>query len=244
MPDAPPTFPLPPARFTGASRKVAVMRAFDWIQEGWALFLGAPRVWLFLGGGIVLTFAIAEFLWLHVRTGFEPSLPRSLVLGLLFFGPVVLMPTATASGLHLCRLLARGETPELVDLVSGLKLAPQALLGAGGLYLAGWLIIFGFYEVIGGPLALFLPTLAGFAFLIAIWFIPPLVAFHQLSPIAALVKGFNACLRNAGVFAVFGFTMALLHLVAVLPAGLGLIVLLPVVIGALHASYRDVFSES
>lgn len=244
MPDAPPTFPLPPARFTGASRKVAAMRAFDWIQEGWTLFLGAPRVWLFLSGGIVITFAISEFLWLHVRTGFEPSLPRNLLLGLLFFGPVVLMPIATAGGLHLCRLLGRGETPELDDLVNGLKLAPQDLFTAGSLYLAGWLIIFGFYEIVGGPLALFLPPLAGFAFLIAIWFIPPLVAFHQLSPLAALVTGFTACLRNAGVFAVFGFIMALLHFVAVLPAGLGLIVLLPVVIGALHASYRDVFSES
>lgn len=244
MTDAPPTFPLPPARFTGASRRVPVMRCFDWIQEGWTLFLGAPRVWLFLGGGVVLTFATAEFLWLHVRTGFEPSLPRNLILGLLFFGPVVLMPTATASGLHLCRLLARGATPELDDLVAGLRLEPQRLLAAGGLYLAGWLIIFGFYEIIGGPLALFLPPLAGFAFLISIWFIPPLVAFHHLTPLAALVKSFTACLRNAAVFAVFGFTMALLHFVAVLPAGLGLIVLLPVVIGALHASYRDVFSES
>lgn len=239
-----PDFPLPPGRFTGASRQVPVMRCFDWIQEGWNFFLGAPRVWLFLGGGILLTFALSEFLWLHVRTGFQPSLLRNLVLGLLFFAPVLLMPLATAGGLHLCRLLARGQTPELDDLATGLKQAPQRLLAAGGLYLVGWLIIFAFYELIDGPLALFLPTLAGFSFLIAIWFIPPLVAFHDLTPFTALVKGFTACLRNAGVFAVFGFTMAVLHLIAVLPAGLGLIVLLPVVIGALHASYRDVFSES
>ena len=245
MPDArPPDFPLPPRQFTGASRKVPAMHAFDWIQEGWTFFLGAPRVWIFLGGGILLTFALSEFLWLHVRTGFEPSLLRNIVLGLLFFGPVVLMPLATAGGLHLCRLLARGETPELDDLTTGLKQAPQRLLEAGGLYLSGWLIIFAFYEMIDGPLALFLPPLAGFSFLIAIWFIPPLVAFHDLSPISALIKGFAACAHNAGTFAVFGFTMAVLHLIAALPAGLGLIILLPVVIGALHASYRDVFSES
>lgn len=237
-------FPLAPAPFTGATRKVPVMRAFDWIQEGWQLFLAAPRVWLFLGGGIVLLFALADFLWLLVRTGFAPSLLRNLTLGLLFFGPVVLMPLATAAGLHLCRLLARGQPVELDDLLAGFRLAPRRLLGVGGLTLLGWLAIFGVYEWIHGPLALFLPTLAGFAFLLAIWFLPPLVAFHGLAPLAALGKGFAACARNTPVFAVFGFTMAILHLIAVLPAGLGLIVLLPVVIGTLHASYRDVFTES
>lgn len=239
-----PIFPLRPATFTGDSRQVPVMRAFDWIQEGWSLFLGAPRVWLFLSSGILATFALSDFIWLNVRTGFPPSLLRSIALALLFFGPVVLMPIATAGGLYLCRLLARGETPEPEDLVIGLKHAPKRLLWAGALTLAGWLLIYGFYELTHGPLALFLPTLAGFSFLLAIWFIPPLVAFHGLSPIGALNKGFAACLKNAGAFAVFGFTMALLHFVAVLPAGLGLVVLLPVVIGTLHASYRDVFSES
>ena len=244
LPGTPKDFPLAPAPFTGAARKVPVMRAFDWIQEGWLLFLGAPRVWLFLSAAILITFALTDFIWLNVRTSFDPSLLRSVVLALLFFAPVAMMPMATAAGLHLCRLLSRGDTPDLDDLVAGMKLANTPLLLSGGLYLIGWLSLFGLYEWISGPLALFLPTLAGFAFLIAVWFMPPLVAFHARSPIAALTLGFSACVKNAGVFAVFGFTMALLHFVAVLPAGLGLIVLLPVVIGTLYASYRDVFSES
>ena len=220
------------------------MRSFEWIREGWALFLGAPGVWLLLGGGIVLWFVVAEFLWLQIRTRFDPSLLRNLSLAVLLFGPVILMPAATAGGLQLCRRLARDQPAELSDLLGGIQQAPQRLLGAGLLYLAGWLIIFLFYELINGPLALFLPTLAGFLFLIAIWFVPPLVAFHNLSPFEALSRSFSACFKNAGVFVVFGLTMGLLHLVAVLPAGLGLIVLLPVMIGTLHASYRDVFPES
>lgn len=244
MPIEPPRFPLPPTRFTGAARVVPLLRAFDWIGEGWALFLGAPRVWLFLAGGILFIFAATEFVWLYVQAGFSPSLPRSVVLGLLFFSPVVLMPLGVAAGLHLCRLLARGETPELEDLGAGLALAPRPLLLAGAITLAGWLLIYALHQIIQGPLSLFLPTLAGFAFLIAIWFVPPLVAFHDQSPLLALGHGFAACTRSAGTFAVFGLTMALLHLLALLPAGLGLIVLLPVVIGALHASYRDVFIES
>src|SRR6185369_16430 len=128
----------------------------------------------------------------------------------------------------------------LDDLVAGLKYAPQRLFTTGALYLVGWLAIYAFYELIDGPLALFLPPLAGFSFLIAIWFMPPLVAFHDLSPLSALTKGFAACAHNAWVFVVFGVLMALLHFVALLPAGLGLIVLMPVAMGALHASYRDI----
>lgn len=241
---AKPVFPLSPAPFTGAARKVPQMRAFDWIQEGWTLFLGAPKVWLFLSGTILLVFGVSEFFWLNVRTSFDPSIPRNAVLALLLFGPVILMPHATAAGLHICRLLARGETPELDDLVAGFRLQPRRLLIAGGLILSGWLLIFAFYEIVQGPLALFLPTLAGFSYLLAIWFIPALVVFHELSALHALRLSFAACTKNALTFAIFGFTMAVLHLVAVLPALLGLLVLLPVVIGSLHASYRDVFSES
>jgi len=248
LPSPSSAFPLPPAPFTGAARKVPQLRAFDWIQEGWALFLGAPKVWLFLSGAILLVFAVSEFFWLKVRTSFDPSLLRNTVLALLMFGPVVLMPLATVSGLHICRLLARGEAngnaPDLDDLIAGFRLRPRQLLATGVLVLAGWLLIFAFYEIVHGPLSLFLPTLAGFSYLLAIWFIPALVAFHDLSPLNALRISFAACAKNALTFAIFGFTMAILHLVAVLPALLGLIVLLPVVIGALHASYRDVFSES
>ena len=237
-------FPLPPAPFTGATRKVPALRALDWIQEGWTLFLGAPRVWLFLGGAIVLMFAVSEFLWLNVRTSFSPSLPRSLVLALLFFGPVVLMPPATAAGLQMCRLLANGNTPDLDDLIDAFRRQPCPLFQAGMLMLGGWLIIYLFYEVIRGPLALFLPTLAGFAFLLSFWFLPALIALHGLPPFAALRAGFAACLKNALPFALFGFTMAILHFVALLPVGLGMIVLLPVVIATLYASYRDIFTES
>ena len=237
-------FPLPPGPFTGAARKVPVMRAFDWIQEGWTVFLGAPRAWLFLSGAILLTFVVSDFLWLNVRTAFAPSLFRSIALALLFFGPVVLLPVATGAGLLLSRQLTRGESPDLDDLVRAFQNTPKGLYYAGLLTLAGWLLLYALYETISGPLALFLPTLAGFAFLIAIWFIPPLVAFHGMAPLTALRISFAACAKNAGVFTVFGFTMALLHFVALLPVGLGLILLLPVVMATLHASYRDVFSES
>lgn len=241
---ATPSFPLSPAPFTGAARKVPQMRAFDWIQQGWMLFLGAPKVWLFLGGAILLVFVISEFVWLNVRTAFAPNLLRNVVLALLLFGPVVLMPLATASGLHICRILARGETPDLDDLIAGFRQRTRHLLATGGLVLGGWLLIFAFHEIVQGPLSLFLPTLAGFSYLLAIWFLPALVAFHDLSPLHALRISFFACAKNALTFAIFGFTMAVLHFVAVLPALLGLIVLLPVVIGTLHASYRDVFYES
>lgn len=239
-----PSFPLAPAEFTGAARKVPLLRAFDWIAEGWAMFLGAPKAWLVLSVGLTLGFVVSGFALLYVGASFAPSLPRTLTQIVLAFGPVALLPLCVGAGLHLCRLLANGERPEIADLVAGFALAPRPLLTAGAIYVAGWLATFAVYATVKGPLALLLSTLAGFAFLIGIWFMPPLIALHRMPPTRALVCGFAACLRSTPAFAAFAFTMAILHLLAFLPAGLGVPILLPVVIGALHASYRDVFQES
>lgn len=237
-------FPLPPGVFTGAARKVPLLRAFDWIAEGWALFLGAPKPWLLLSVGLTLGFVASGFALLYVGAAFAPSPPRLVAQVLLAFGPVALLPLCVGAGLHLCRRLASGETPDTADLAAGFALAPRALLIAGAIYVAGWLATFAVYATVKGPLALLLSTLAGFAFLIAIWFMPPLIAFHRMAPTRALLRGFAACLHSTPTFAAFAFTMAILHLLAFLPAGLGVPILLPVVIGALHASYRDVFQET
>ncbi|MDR2625015.1 MAG: hypothetical protein LBC37_01635, partial [Zoogloeaceae bacterium] len=43
-------FPLPPAAFTGASRRVETGTLFDWPRQGWAMFRAAPFRWLGMSG--------------------------------------------------------------------------------------------------------------------------------------------------------------------------------------------------
>ena len=61
-------------------------------------------------------------------------------------------------------------------------------------------------------------------------------------PFDAMKSSLGACLQNFVAFLIFGILGAVAGFVAMLPLGLGLIVLAPVMIGAAYASYLDVFA--
>jgi hypothetical protein len=48
-------FPMAPAPFTGESREVEPGACFDWLHQGWAMFLANPGVWI---GSTVLLLVI------------------------------------------------------------------------------------------------------------------------------------------------------------------------------------------
>ena len=79
--------------------------------------------------------------------------------------------------------------------------------------------------------------------LMALWFAPALVLFHDAEPIDALAFSARACARNLSSVFVVALSVYILGWVAMLPAGLGLLVLLPVLAGAQHAAYRDLFYQ-
>ena len=62
-----------------------------------------------------------------------------------------------------------------------------------------------------------------------------------MAPVEALKASFAACLRNIMPFLVYGALGLVAAIVASIPAGLGWLVLLPVVMLTLHTTYRDVF---
>ena len=43
-----PTFPIPAPAFNGASRIVPPGNAFEWLRQGWALFVTNPGMWIVL----------------------------------------------------------------------------------------------------------------------------------------------------------------------------------------------------
>lgn len=40
------TFPIPAPVFNGASHRVAVGNAIDWLKQGWTIFIANPGVWM------------------------------------------------------------------------------------------------------------------------------------------------------------------------------------------------------
>jgi uncharacterized membrane protein len=80
--------------------------------------------------------------------------------------------------------------------------------------------------------------------IMATWFAPALVFFHDMKPGAAMRASFDAGAKNWLVMVIFGIFLLVSLFFAMLPLGLGLLLLLPIFSGAVYASYRDIFVEA
>ena len=239
-------FPISAPAFNGNSRVVAPDNAFEWLKYGWALFVVNPGLWIVL---IVVLFAV--------------------MLGLCFV-PLVgtlavnfLTPIFGAGLLHASQKAANDGTLEIADLFVGFKQNTNKLLLLGMLYMAAMLIIFFIVFVLGGGnlagalvtggtagvgvalggllLAMLLSLALSVPLFMAMWFAPALVFFNNMLPHEALKASFGACLKNTVPFLVYGLVVMVLMFFAALPAGLGFLVLIPVLAGSTYASYRDIF---
>jgi len=77
----------------------------------------------------------------------------------------------------------------------------------------------------------------------AIWFAPALVVFHNLDPWPAMKQSFNGCMNNMLPFLVYGLIGVGLAIAASIPLMLGWIVLVPVSLASLYTSYCDIFED-
>lgn len=224
-------------------------RAWQWIVDGFALFLKAPLMWM------ALTVVMA-LLW--IVSFLIPA------LGPLLFN--LLSPVLFAGLMLGCRTLERGGRLEPGHLVAGFRTNTAALVTVGGVYLVGSIVILAVvWAIAGGPVLQTLlqkgaaavhaipgaargigfALLAGFVLylplLMVVWFAPILVAFHDMKPVDAMKRSLAACLVNLIAFLVYGAILLLLFMVAV-PLLIGLLVLLPVLFCSIYASYKDIFA--
>lgn len=227
-------------------RTVATGRGWDWIVEGYTLFRKQPGLWILTAVVLGVVFIVISMI---------PVL-GSLANALLF--PIF------GGGLMLaCKDLDQSGKFELADLLAGFKQKTGDLVMVGAFNLFGWIVIFfAVFTVVGGGvfmgvmrggapgagisiasmlLALLLVTGLSLPLYMATWFAPALIMLSDLAPMAALKASFFACLRNWIPFLVYGIVLFVLCLVAAIPAGLGYLVLIPVLIASVYTAYRDIF---
>jgi len=239
-------FPISAPAFTGGARTVPPGNAFEWLKQGWAMFVVNPGVWIAM---TIILFVI--FLGLMIV-----PLIGHLTANLL-------TPVLGAGLLVACRKVSDGETLEIPDLFAGFKRNSGNLVMLGVIYMLGMLAILAIVAVLGGGsvaggmmmgqpaglgvafggmlLAMLLSLALSVPLFMAIWFAPALVVFNNMQPLPALKASFDACLKNVVVFLVYGLITLVLCFFAALPLGLGFLVLVPVLAGSLYASYRDIF---
>jgi uncharacterized membrane protein len=87
-------------------------------------------------------------------------------------------------------------------------------------------------------LALMIPVWA------AVWFAPALVALDGRGTVDALKDSFFGSLKNILPMLLYGVVLTIASVIAMIPVFLGLLVFVPVVIGSIYASYRDIYFTS
>ena len=229
-------------------RKVSAGRGLAWISEGFGLFKQAPLLWI---GALVLWLIAAMLLSvIPVIGSLALNLTFAMVLGGILLG---------------ARQQTLGHPLSLDALLGGFK-APlrEPLLMLGVAYVVGTIVIvlvgalmgllvFGasvfsgdmqdFSLGIGSLITILLILLMAMAFALATWFAPGLIVFHGVKVVDALKLSFAAGMANLGALSVFGIIAVLLALAAMIPFGLGLIVLMPILMAASYPCFRDVFGD-
>lgn len=236
------------------ARTVSAGNGMQWIADGFNLFAKNAVMWIVLTVLLVIGVIVVAVI---------PIL-GSLALMLLW-------PVLVAGLLLGCRALDDGKPLELQHLwagfLSGDRLSQLIIVGV--VYLIATIIITAIaFAAIGVPAlssirgggatnmgavmslmgSMMIGVLLAFALLIpvmmAMWFAPPLILFNNMGAVDAMKASFAACLRNIVPFLIYGVIAFILNIVAAIPFGLGYLVLIPVLVCSLYASYKDIFAEA
>jgi uncharacterized membrane protein len=223
---------------------------WEWIKQGYALFMKAPLLWIVLLLICVISAAALSYV---------PVVGEPLVS--------LLMPVVLAGLMAGCRDLLKGDELELVHLFRGFQQHTTQLVTLGGIGLVSQFLIFGLMMLVGGAALVNIlmsgqpdvqPEViieaasgAGFAMLLgiilfsllvmAMQFAPLLVFFNGVTPLTAMKLSLRAFLKNIGSMLVYGLTFMFLAILASLPMMLGWLILLPIVFTSLYASYSEIF---
>jgi uncharacterized membrane protein len=238
------------ANFIPAGRGVPASHGWDWIAQGWDLFKRQPGIWVVQ----IIIFAV-----LYIVMALIP------VLGSL--AGVVFAPVFAAGFMIGCRALEEGQPLKVGHLFAGFRERFGTLVVVGVIYLAVSIVIalvvglatgVGMWSLLGGgaadaasgaaaALTLLLALLVMLALMLpvmmAVWFAPALVLFHEQGAGEAMKNSFIACLKNILPFLIYGVILFVAAILASIPFALGFLVLGPVIVGSLYASYRDIFFQ-
>lgn len=235
-----------------------VGRGWGWIVEGWQLFVKAPGVWIVI---LLIYLAISVVLSLIPLVGMiGHTLLNPVLAGGMLYGAAA---QARGEKLEIADLFQGFRDQE--------RMGPLIMLGlfsVGG-YILMFIVFMIFVggsvatglaldstgsnvpnEAMGGILAgvgmivMLIVVTIGILITMALFYGVPLVMLGRRNAWSAVQASIAACWINVLPLLVFGLIYIVLAVVAVIPLGFGLLILGPVTVGAIYASYREVFEET
>ena len=182
-----------------------------------------PTLFMFLGGfikGAAAQSAGAELRFDHLFSAFKSHWQPLLILGLLYLVGIIIcmIPLFIAMGSMMFSMMTGGMGSSY-GMMNDISLG-SIFLG----YLLSMLLIIPLY--------------------MALWFAPALVVLHNLEPITAMKKSFEAGKVNVVPILVYGLiSVLLLPILTMLTLGLGVFLILPIMLLTYYTSYRDVWTD-
>jgi uncharacterized membrane protein len=237
-----------------AVQSVDLGKGLAWYGDGWAIFMRSPGMWIVF---MILLLVIAVVLGLVPLLG---SLLLALILpgliGGVLYAARELSEQREMDISHLFIAFKEIEMRNSVLVLGAVMLGANILImlitlvlvgssmGAAGMMQQGQHDMMAAGFGVGMLLALLLVSGLGLLLSMAFFYAVPLVMFTGAKPLDAIRSSFSACITNILPLLVFGVVYIVLATIAMIPLGLGLLVLLPVTFGAIYASYRDVFAPA
>ena len=232
----------------GRPRRTPAGHGWHWIADAFRLFAASPVFWI-VNTIVYMTIIILMSL-----------------IPLVSVAVNILNPIFIAGFMISGRKLDEGNAMSVGDLFAGFQTQGGKLAAVGALSLAATILVVmmviligmvfyfllgeAFFEdIIAYPEQQFKLILLAFLFylalvipvLMALWFAPALIVFHDVEVFESFKLSFMGCIRNIIPFLVNGLIMSVFLLLATIPFGLGLFVLVPVMIATMYTAYKDIF---
>jgi uncharacterized membrane protein len=231
---------------------VPVKDALRWFGQAWREhFVKTPLAWLALLG-----------LWL---------IATIVLIVIPLVGQVaanILQPAFFAGIMLACRAQERGVEPQMNALIAAFRQHPRPLIVAGCVIFFIELLIMMLVMSLGLPeitltedgkrpdFAAFRVAMEGkewiaavFFVLVALvkgvfWFVPPLLAFHNMKASDAIRWSVYAFLSNLGAILLYGVLVMALFMLVILTYGAAMVVALPLLAITNYTGYKAMFAET
>jgi hypothetical protein len=237
--------------FIPYGRRVPAGHGATWIGDAWRLLRAQAGKWIVAMLLIAVVYIVislipfsslfSPFLWPFVAAGIIAACDKqrrtgTFELNTFTEGPGrYAAPLLTIGGMYLLSVLALFVS---VAVALGMQFAMKTVLSVGGRPDPSMVFSPAYGMAMLVYLAVVLPLSA------ATFLAPALITLHGIPALTAMKMSFFASFKNVASGLVFSLCVVGLCLLAVIPLGLGLLVLLPVLALTNYTIYRDLFVET
>lgn len=233
-------------------QRVEAGAGWTWITQGWDIFMKNPGIWIVLA--LILFIVYFVLSWIPIIGGLAAAVLGPALYGGMIYGARELDHDRSLEIPHLFQAFRDSDRTVPMILLGLVPLAGAILTGilAAGLIAgtAGTAALTGssgaaMGMMAGGGIVLFLLTIViGLVIGALMIFSIPRVMFGVAEPIPALKDSLQAVLGNIGAYIIFGLIYILLAILAMIPFGLGMLILMPVMAGAVYSANKQVFGAT